>query len=250
MRVLLTGCAGFIGWKVSDVLLREGHVTVGVDYLNNAYDVRLKEWRLHQLQAQPEFSFHRLDITRRKGRAELFRHAEVKTGHSFDAVINLAARAGVRQSIQDPWSYYETNLMGTLNLLEMCRAYQVDKVVLVSTSSLWGAQCPRPFCEDSNTERPLSPYAASKQAAEVLCSTYHSSYGINVTILRYFTVYGPVGRPDMSIFRFIKRIPEKEPMIVYGDGSQERDYTNIDDIAGGTVAALRLPGYEVINLGK
>lgn len=247
MNVLVTGCAGFIGWKVAEFLIQAGHTVVGVDNLNDAYDVRLKRWRLERLQSRPGFTFHRLDIT---DRAELERLFATRRGSGpFDAVINLAARAGVRQSLEAPWSYYETNVTGTLNLLELCRRYGVQKFVLASTSSVYGAG-ERPFREDQPTDRPLSPYAASKKAAEALAYAYHHLYGLDVTVLRYFTVYGPAGRPDMSIFRFVKWIAEGEPVLIYGDGTQERDFTYVDDIAQGTLAALKPMGFEVINLGS
>jgi UDP-glucuronate 4-epimerase len=167
----------------------------------------------------------------------------------FSAVVNLAARAGVRPSVENPRVYYQANCDGTLNLLELCRRYGVRKFLVASTSSLYGAHNPVPFREDADTDRPLSPYAASKKAAETLAYTYHYLHGLDVSIPRYFTVYGPAGRPDMSIFRFIRRIAEGEPIVVFGDGSQSRDFTYVDDIARGTIAALEPLGYEVINLG-
>jgi UDP-glucuronate 4-epimerase len=242
MKILLTGCAGFIGSRTGDALIRSGHQVVGIDTLNGSYDARLKEWRLRQLHEKPNFTFHRCDIVDRQALEELFRT------NAVDGVMNLAARAGVRQSLKDPWVYYETNVTGTLNLLELCRAFDVRKFVQASTSSLYGNGA-RPFQEDQPTDRPLSPYAASKKAAETLCYAYHSLYGVDVTVLRYFTVYGPAGRPDMSIFRFVQRIAEGGPVPLYGDGSQERDFTYVDDIARGTLSALRMLGYEVINLG-
>jgi len=242
-RYLLTGVAGFIASKVAEFLLADGHTVVGVDNLNDAYDVRLKEWRLAQLEGRPGFEFRRLDIRERGALDGLFEGG-------FDAVINLAARAGVRQSVQDPWIYYETNATGTLNLLELCRAFDVGKFVLASTSSLYGANNPRPFNEEANTDGPLSPYAASKKAAETLCYTYHYLYNIDVTVFRYFTVYGPAGRPDMSLFRFTQWISEGRPVLVYGDGQQSRDFTYVDDIARGTIAGLKPLGYEVVNLGS
>jgi nucleoside-diphosphate-sugar epimerase len=167
----------------------------------------------------------------------------------YTAVINLAARAGVRPSVENPWVYYQANCDGTLNLLELCRRFGVNKFLLASTSSLYGSHNPVPYREDADTDRPLSPYAASKKAAEALCHTYHHLHGIDTTVLRYFTVYGPAGRPDMSVFRFVRRIAEGEPIVVFGDGNQQRDFTYVDDIAAGTVAGLKPLGYEVINLG-
>jgi UDP-glucuronate 4-epimerase len=243
MTILVTGCAGFIGSKVGEELIQNGHRVVGVDDLNRSYDVRLKEWRLSQLHGKSNFTFRRCDIVQRQILEELFRT------HAFDAVINLAARAGVRQSLENPWVYFETNVTGALNLLELCHTFGVPKFVQASTSSLYG-DAPRPFQEDQSTDRPLSPYAASKKAAEALCYTYHELYELDVTVLRYFTVYGPAGRPDMSIFRFVQRIAEGGRVPLYGDGSQERDFTYVDDIARGTFLALQPMGYEIINLGS
>lgn len=246
MRVLVAGSAGFIGWKVAEFLLEEGHSVVGVDNLNPTYDVRLKNWRLQQLGKHPNFAFHRLDICDREGLRRIF----FSSDSGLDAVINLAACTGVRQSVECPRVYFDTNVTGTLNLLELCKEHGVKKFVLASSSSLYGANASGPFREDADTNRPLSPYAASKKAAEVLCYTYHYLYNLDITVLRYFTVYGPAGRPDMCVFRFIRWIAEGEPVLVYGDGSQERDFTFIDDIARGTLRALRPLGYEIINLGS
>jgi UDP-glucuronate 4-epimerase len=245
-RYLVTGAAGFIGARVAALLLEQGHQVVGIDSLNNAYDVRLKQWRLQQLQAQAGFAFSRGDLADRVVIETLWKKHD---GDVFDAVINLAARAGVRQSTENPYVYFETNVSGTLNLLELCRLGGVKKFVLASTSSLYGAENPRPFKEDAPTDRPLSPYAASKKAAEAMCYTWHFLYGIDVTVLRYFTVYGPAGRPDMSMFRFAQRISEGRPIVLYGDGNQERDFTYVDDIARGTIAAIQPLGFETINLG-
>ncbi len=246
-RYLLTGCAGFIASKVADLLLAAGHAVVGVDNLNDAYDPRLKQWRLAQLQPRKNFRFLQLDITDRAALGPIFELSEGKP--PFAAVVNLAARAGVRPSVTNPWVYYEANCTGTLNLLEMCRRSGVRKFLLASTSSLYGRHNQAPYREDADTNRPLSPYAASKKAAETLAFSYHHLHGLDVSIPRYFTVYGPAGRPDMSVFRFIRRIAEGEPIVVFGDGTQSRDFTFVDDIARGTVAAIRPLGYEVVNLG-
>lgn len=255
MKYLVTGCAGFIGWKVTEFLLADGHTVVGMDNLNDAYDATVKQWRLNQLQTTESseralqergiFQFHRLDICDRNALNDVFKQAD------FDAVINLAARAGVRQSVENPWVYVDTNVTGTLNLLELCREFNVKKFVLASTSSLYGENNPLPFGEDANTDGPLSPYAASKKGAEALCHSHHHLYDIDTTIFRFFTVYGPAGRPDMSAFRFVKWISEGEPVTVYGDGQQSsRDYTYVDDIARGVIAGLKPLGYEIINLGS
>jgi UDP-glucuronate 4-epimerase len=247
---LVTGVAGFIASRVAEFLLADGHTVVGVDNLNDAYDVRLKQWRLAQLQGKPGFRFHQLDICDRSALAELFRPTHHTSRITFDAILNLAARAGVRQSVENPWVYVDTNVTGTLNLLELCREQGITKFVLASTSSLYGQHNPMPYREDADTNHVLSPYAASKKAAEALAYTYHYLYGIDVTIPRYFTVYGPAGRPDMSLFRFVQWISEGRPVTVYGDGSQSRDFTYVDDIARGTIACLKPLGYEVINLGS
>jgi nucleoside-diphosphate-sugar epimerase len=244
---LVTGCAGFIASKVSEQLLSQGHEVTGIDNINDAYDQRLKRWRLDQIKEKPGFTFLQLDICDRDGLGRVF---DRQSGGRFDAVINLAARAGVRQSVENPWVYFETNVTGTLNLLELCREHEVGKFVLASTSSLYGANNPQPFREDADTNGPLSPYAVSKKAAEVLCYTYHYLYGIDITIPRYFTVYGPAGRPDMSLFRFVQWISKGAPVTVFGDGQQTRDFTYVDDIARGTIAALKPVGFEVVNLGS
>ncbi len=246
---LVTGTAGFIASRVAELLLRSGHQVVGVDNFCDSYDVRLKQWRAEHLKGISGFEFHNRDVANLNDVRALFQ-GRAKAHHPpFDAVINLAARAGVRDSVIDPWSFFETNAMGTLNLLEMCRESGVKKFVLASTSSLYGEHNPKPFREDANTDVLLSPYAASKKAAEALCSTYHHLHGIDVTVFRYFTVYGPAGRPDMAPFRFVKWIAEGQTLTLYGDGTQQRDFTFVDDIARGTIAGLKPVGYDVINLG-
>jgi len=251
-QYLVTGCAGFIGSHVCRRLAEAGHRVLGIDNLNDAYDPQLKRWRLSQLAPLPNFCFQRLDISRPRELTRLFASCanERTDGPPVDAVLNLAARAGVRASVDNPWVYLETNAGGTLNLLEACRQYGIPKFVLSSTSSLYGRHNAVPYREDASTSRPVSPYAASKQSAEAFTYAYHSLHQLDVSVLRYFTVYGPAGRPDMSVFRFIRWIAEGEPLDVYGDGSQRRDFTYIDDIVRGTIAAIRPVGYETINLGS
>lgn len=242
-NIMVTGVAGFIGSKVAEMLLEKGFGIVGVDNLNDYYDVRIKNWRLQNLTNYPGFIFYRTDVENYEAMKTIFQN------HTIDAVINEAARAGVRSSLENPFVYYSTNVMGTLNLLELCNEHKVKKFVLASTSSLYAGQ-PMPFTEDLPVNAPISPYAASKKSAEVTAYCYHFYYGIDVSVLRYFSVYGPAGRPDMSVFRFIKWIMEGKRLEVFGDGSQSRDFTYIDDIAEGTIKALKPIGYEIINLGS
>ena len=245
----MTGSAGFIGYHVCRLLLESNETVEGVDNLDDAYDVRLKEWRLRQLSIWPNFRSSEFDISDYRAVRPLFATDSAGGPSQISAVINLGARAGVRSSLDDPWAYYQTNAIGTLNLLELCREFEVKKFVLASSSSVYGAETSRPFVEEGHTSRPLSPYGASKKAAETLVYSYHYLYGIDATVLRYFTVYGPAGRPDMGPFIFIRAISEGAPITVFGDGKQERDFTYVDDVARGTIDALRPLGYEIINLG-
>ncbi|UYN92433.1 MAG: GDP-mannose 4,6-dehydratase [Anaerolineales bacterium] len=238
---LLTGAAGFIAARVAELLLQDGHSVVGVDDLNASYDVRMKQHRLDGLQKHSQFEFHHMDIADRDKVAAL--------GRPYDAVINLAARAGVRDSVRDPWVYIAANMVGTTNLLELCRAHSVPKFILASTSSIYGNDAPLPTPETADSSQPLQPYAASKKGAEAMCHAYHYLHGIDVSVVRYFTVYGPAGRPNMSMFRFMQWISEGRPVLVNGDGEQKRGFTYLDDIARGTILALKPLGYEIINLG-
>jgi len=242
-KILVTGAAGFVGSKVAEMLLKNKYQVIGVDNINNYYDIKLKLWRLDNLKKYSNFMFYKNDIEDFNALKSIFQ------AHRPEAVINLAARAGVRYSLENPFIYLSTNASGCLNLLELCRQYKVPKFILVSTSSLYAGQ-KMPFKEDLPVNSPISPYAASKKAAESMSYTYHFLYGLDVTIVRYFTVYGPAGRPDMSIFRFIKWIEERSPLEIFGDGTQKRDFTYIDDIARGTIKALKPLGYEIINLGN
>ncbi len=263
--ILVTGAAGFIGSKTIELLIANGEKVVGIDNLNDYYDVRLKNYRINSLLAQKEphqpvclsndsygllkasfstelFDFYQIDIENVKELNELFKK------YSFASVLNLAARAGVRYSMQNPHVYMTTNANGTLNLLESMRHNSVKKMVLASTSSLYAGQ-EMPFIETHSVNKPISPYAASKKAAEVMAYSYHNLYGIDISIVRYFTVYGPCGRPDMCMFRFAEWIQKDIPIELFGDGEQSRDFTYVDDIARGTIAAQRELGYEIINLG-
>ena len=250
MNIIVSGCAGFIGARVCEFLLKRGDCVFGLDNMSDAYDVRLKHHRLETLCELEGFSFFKCDISENPGLLSVCE--EIRgfcEGGKIDCVINLAARAGVRQSIENPWIYYSTNVTGTLNLLEFCREEGIGKFVLASTSSVYGEN-EIPFREDMKTDYQLSQYASSKKSAEGLCSVYNSLYGIDISVVRYFTVYGPAGRPDMSVFRFIKWINEGEEIVILGDGEQKRDFTYVDDIAAGTVLAIRNLGFEIINLGS
>jgi len=242
-KVLVTGVAGFIANRTAEFLLDEGIEVVGIDNMNDYYDIRLKQFRLQALEGKPGFHFIKIDIEDTKALDQLF------NDHKFDAIINLAARAGVRYSMENPDIYMTTNAIGTLNILNQMKKNGIKKMVLASTSSLYAGQ-PMPFTETLPVNTPISPYAASKKAAEVMAYSYHYLYGMDISVVRYFTVYGPAGRPDMSIFRFIRWIKEGKELELFGDGTQSRDFTYVDDIARGTLLATKKDvGYEIINLG-
>jgi nucleoside-diphosphate-sugar epimerase len=242
---LVTGAAGFIGARTSAMLIEQGHTVVGVDNLNDAYDIRIKEFRLRNLQKLAGFEFVRDDISDK----EILNRQSPITNYRFDAVINLAAWAGVRASVKNPWAYAETNVIGTLNMLELCRQTGCPKFLLASTSSIYGANPPYPTPETASSSEPLQPYAASKKGAEAMAHAYHHLHNIDVSVVRFFTVYGPAGRPDLAIFRFVQWISEGRPVRVNGDGEQSRGFTFIEDIASGVIAATKPLGYEIINLG-
>jgi UDP-glucuronate 4-epimerase len=240
-KYLVTGAAGFIARKVIERLTSEGHQVVGIDNLN---DIRLKEWRLQQLAPLKNFYFIKDDICR----SGVFK--DISSKHAdIQAVIHLAARAGVRQAVEIPEVYLQTNAMGTLNILEWCRKTGINKMVMASTSSIYGANPPLPTPEEADSSHPLQIYAASKKAAEVMAFTYHHLFGLDATIVRFFTVYGPAGRPDMVMFRFTQWVAEGKTVSVTGDGSQMRGFTYLDDIANGVILGLKPLGYEIINLG-
>ncbi len=240
-KVLVTGAAGFIGARTVEKLLEQKIDVIGIDNLNAYYDVRLKEERKNIIWKKG-CQFIQMDIEDKYALKKLFKE------HKFDVVFNLAARAGVRYSMENPDVYMTTNAQGTLNILESMREFNVPKLVLASTSSLYAGQ-PMPFREDLPVNTPISPYAATKKAAEVMAYTYHYLYKIDVSVVRYFTVYGPAGRPDMSPYIFSDALLKGEEIPVFGDGSQSRDFTYVDDIADGTILAAKNVGYEIVNLG-
>lgn len=240
--ILVTGAAGFIGHKTCELLLNDGYKVVGLDNLNDYYDVSLKEMRRDSLVGLDNFSFYKVDIENLKDLKEVFEKYEI------DSVMNLAARAGVRYSMENPHVYMTTNAHGTLNVLECMKEHNIKKMVLASTSSLYAGQ-KMPFVETLAVNEPISPYAASKKAAEAIAYSYHHLYDMDISIVRYFTVYGPNSRPDMALDIFTKAIENEKEIPLYGDGTQARDFTYVDDIARGNIAALKPLGFEVINLG-
>lgn len=232
MRILVTGAAGFIGARLSEKLLARGDEVVGVDNLNDYYDPALKLGRLARLTPQPAFEFHKIDIADRAALATTFAAARPTR------VVNLAAQAGVRYSIENPHAYVDANVVGFVNVLEGCRALGVEHLVYASTSSVYGANTRMPFSVHDNVDHPLSLYAATKKANELMAHTYSALFGLPTTGLRFFTVYGPWGRPDMSLFMFTKKILAGEPIDVFNYGNHRRDFTYVDDIVEGVIRAL------------
>lgn len=235
MKVLVTGAAGFIGMGVAQQLLSRGDEVVGLDNLNDYYDVSLKESRLALLVGRPEFRFVRTDAADRDGMAELF------AKERFDSVVHLAAQAGVRYSLRNPHAYVDSNLVGFVNVLEGCRHHRVGHLVYASSSSVYGGNTKMPFAEADAVDHPVSLYAATKKANELMAHTYSHLYGLATTGLRFFTVYGPWGRPDMALFLFTKAILQQRPIDVYNFGQMQRDFTYIDDVVQGVVRVLDRP---------
>ena len=236
MRVLVTGAAGFIGYHTAKALIAHGDEVVGLDNLNAYYDVRLKEARLAQLEGKPGFSFHRLDLADRAGIEALFASTRPQR------VIHLGAQAGVRYGMEHPHTYIDSNIVGTLHVLEGCRHHGVEHLVFASSSSVYGANTAMPFSVHQNVDHPLSIYAASKKANELMAHTYAHLYGLPVTGLRFFTVYGPWGRPDMALFLFTRKILAGEAIDVFNNGHHARDFTYIDDVVEGVLrTADRIP---------
>ncbi len=231
-KILVTGAAGFIGYHLSQRLLQQGNEVIGLDNLNDYYDVSLKEGRLLQLQGKPGFSFHKLDLVDKEDIAQLFNQ------YNFDVVVNLAAQPGVRYSLKNPHAYINSNIVGFTNILEGCRYTKVKHLVFASSSSVYGANTKIPFSVHDNVDHPISLYAASKKANELMAHSYSHLYNLPTTGLRFFTVYGPWGRPDMAVFSFTKLIIEGKHIKVFNNGNMRRDFTYIDDIVEGIVRVI------------
>ena len=232
MKILLTGCAGFIGHNLSKRLLQRGDEVIGIDNLNDYYDVNLKKARLAQLEGQDGFTFYKLDLQ------DAERIMQVFKDHKPDRVVNLAAQAGVRYSLENPQAYIDSNLVGFVNILEGCRHHEVEHLVYASSSSVYGANTSMTFSGHNNVDHPISLYAASKKANELIAHTYSYLFKLPTTGLRFFTVYGPWGRPDMSLFLFTRAILAGEPINVFNHGKHKRDFTYIDDIVEGVIRTL------------
>jgi len=243
--ILITGVAGFIGSNTAKKILKNGDHVIGIDNLNDYYRTDWKKQNLDQLKENSNFSFHQLDIR------DLEALQKITQEENIDVIIHLAARAGVRASIENPLLYEEVNVKGTFNMLELAKEYQIKQFVFASSSSVYGNQEKTPFSETDSVDHPISPYAATKKAAELIAHTYSHLYGINCIGLRFFTVYGPGGRPDMAPYLFTEAILTDKKIKKFGDGSSRRDYTYIDDIVDGVIAATKLDHpYEIINLGN
>lgn len=235
MDILVTGCAGFIGYHLSQALLTRGEHVIGIDNLNPYYDVTLKQARLTQLQAHPNFQFQKIDLADQAAMTQLF------VTHKFDCVVNLAAQAGVRYSLEAPNTYIQSNLVGFGNLLECCRQHAIKHLVFASSSSVYGANTATPFSEHHHTDHPVSLYAATKKANEVMAHSYAHLYQLPCTGIRFFTVYGPWGRPDMALFKFTEAMLNNQAIDVYNHGEMARDFTYIDDIIGGVMRIIDQP---------
>jgi len=245
VKILVTGAAGFIGFHLSKSLLEDGFYVLGIDNVNDYYDPNLKLARLEQLKPYKNFKFEQVDIADRDSITQSFQ--------SFDPtkVVNLAAQAGVRYSIENPYAYMDANLVGFLNIIELCRHNNVQGFIYASSSSVYGGNTKIPFSVDDRVDNPISLYAASKKSNELIANSYSHLYGLNTTGLRYFTVYGPWGRPDMAMFIFTRKILAGEPIPVFNNGNMKRDFTYIDDIIAGTRSAIdRIFKCEVFNLGN
>jgi len=248
MRVLVTGAAGFIGSHVTESLLADGWEVIGFDSFDSFYDPAIKRENLRGLKKNKAFKLVEGDIRDRTCLEGL--EGVIRPG-KLDGIIHLAARAGVRPSLEQPGLYTDVNLVGTAEVLELARRTEAPKFIFASSSSVYGEREGAPFREEDNVDYPISPYAASKKAGELLCYSYHHNYKLSVSCLRFFTVYGPRQRPEMAIHKFTRAIDQGEPITLFGDGTSRRDYTFVDDIVGGVIASLeRADGYRIYNLGN
>lgn len=237
MKILVTGVAGFIGYHLAQRLLAEGELVYGIDNLNDYYDVNLKKARLSRLEEKSGFTFEYLDLAERQGMAQMFQN------QAFDCVVHLAAQAGVRYSLQNPFAYIDGNLIGFANILEGCRHHSVAHLVFASSSSVYGANTKVPFAISDPVDHPISLYAATKKANELMAHAYSHLYHLPMTGLRFFTVYGPWGRPDMAYFKFVQAIEMGKPIDVYNFGKMQRDFTYIDDVIEGICRLLHQPPF-------
>ncbi|NET87526.1 MAG: NAD-dependent epimerase [Kamptonema sp. SIO1D9] len=254
VRILVTGAAGFVGFHLSQRLIFRGDTVIGLDNLNSYYDISLKKNRLAELEKLPRFSFHKLDLADRENMAKLF------STEQFDLVAHMAAQAGVRYSLENPYAYLDSNLVGFMNILEGCRHAQIKHLVFASSSSVYGKNKKIPFAVEDNVDYPISLYAATKKANELMAHSYSHLYNIPTTGLRFFTVYGPWGRPDMAVFLFTKAILEDKPIKVFNHGQMQRDFTYVDDIVEGVVRVIdKIPTpqnektsapYKIYNIGN
>ena len=245
MNILITGGAGFIGSNLCEKLICAGEKIICIDNFNDYYNPKIKEENLRNLEGRANFILYRMDILDREKLKEVF------AKHRFDMVIHLAARAGVRPSISNASLYEAVNVQGTINILECCRKYGIEKLIFASSSSVYGGNKKIPFSEDDIVDRPISPYAATKKAGELICYTYSHLFNISVYCYRFFTVYGPRQRPEMAIYKFTRLITEEKPIEIFGDGTSSRDYTYVEDIVDVIASNLEnVKGYEIINLGN
>jgi len=242
-KVLITGVGGFIGFHTAKKLLQQKIKIVGVDNINNLYDITLKEYRLSILKSYENFTFYKQDI------ANLEELKKIFSQNKINKIIHLAGKAGVRKSVEEPSGYVDSNIVGTVNLLELSLKYRIDRFINASSSSIYGDN-KIPFSENDCINKINSPYGVTKRTTELFTYTYHLNHDLNIINFRFFTVYGPNGRPDMSIFKFIKLIDENKPIHIFGDGEQTRSFTYVDDIVNGILKALELTGFEIINLGN
>lgn len=242
-KILITGVGGFIGFHTTKKLLENGHHIIGIDNMNNSYDTTLKEYRLSKLIHFSNFKFYKQDVTEFEELKKIFSENEIKK------IIHLAGKAGVRRSLEEPQDYINSNILGTVNLLELSKDFKISNFINASSSSVY-AENEIPFNENNSINRISSPYGVTKRATELFTYSYHTIYNISIINFRFFTVYGPIGRPDMSIFKFIKLIDNNEPIHIFGNGEQTRSFTFVDDIVNGIIKALDLTGFETINLGN